>query len=97
MTFDFRGITKSLVNLGADGVASVAVGRGRIDLGGIEGEVGSIVALTVGDYGLSIDALERAGELLGSATLVQRRDRVCHFRFISYPILSYRFARKNQH
>lgn len=51
MTFDFRGIAKSLVDLGADGVAGVAVGRGRIGLGRIEDEEGSIVALSVGDYG----------------------------------------------
>lgn len=47
MTFDIRGIAKSLVDLGAEGVAGVVVGRGRIGLGVIEDEEGSIVALAV--------------------------------------------------
>lgn len=54
MTFDFRGITKWLVDLGADGVAGVVVGRGRIGLGGIEDEEGSIVALAVGSSRLML-------------------------------------------
>lgn len=51
MTFVLRGIPKSLVDLGADGLAGVDVGRGRIDLWAIEGEEGSIVALSVGEDG----------------------------------------------
>lgn len=61
MTFVFRGIPKSLVDFGADGLTGVDVGRGKIDLWAIEGEEGSIVALSVGKTDLvSTDAfLER--------------------------------------
>lgn len=48
MTFVFRGIAKSLVDLGADGLAGVAVGRGRSDLRAMEDEDGSIVAYAKG-------------------------------------------------
>lgn len=55
MTFVFRGIPKWLVDLGADGLAGVDVGRGRIDLWAIEGEEGSIVAYAVRAYGFGQD------------------------------------------
>lgn len=51
MTFVFRGIAKSLVDLGADGLTGVAVGRGRMDLRAIEDEEGSIVVCAVGEDG----------------------------------------------